>query len=100
MDDAMKNVLRPVIDSSLNFLAGRYPLTSKVIRWFYRKRINKVYQRYFNGNRASDDFREFKSYRLFLYRSTCTIPAGGNSTAVAPRVGGQAASSVTLPTGV
>jgi SAM-dependent methyltransferase len=99
MDDAMKNVLRPVIDSSLDFLAGRYPLMSKVIRWLYRKRINKVYQRYFNGNRASDDFRKFKSYRLFLYRSTCAVPAG-NSTAVAPRVGGQAASSAALPTGV
>jgi len=97
MDDAMKNVVRPVIDSSLNFLAGRYPLTSKVIRWFYRKRINKVYQRYFNGNRASDDFRKFKSYRMFLYRSTRTVPAG-NLTAVAPGAGGQAARPAALPT--
>jgi SAM-dependent methyltransferase len=99
MDDAMKNVLRPVIDSSLNFLAGRYPLASKVIRWLYRKRINKTYQRYFNGNRASEDFVKFKSYRLFLYRSTCAVPAG-SSTAVVPCVGGQAASPVALPTRV
>jgi hypothetical protein len=99
MDDAMKNVVRPVIDSSLDFLAGRYPLASKVIRWLYRKRINKVYQRYFNGNRASDDFVKFKSYRLFLYRSACAVPAG-NLTALAPRVGGQATNPVALPTGV
>jgi hypothetical protein len=99
MDDAMKNVVRPIIDSSLNFLAGRYPLMSRVIRWLYKKRINKVYQKYFNGNRAGEDFSKFKSYRLFLYRSTCAVPAG-NWTAVAQRVGGQAASPVALPTSV
>jgi hypothetical protein len=99
MDDAMKNVVRPIIDSSLNFLAGRYPLMSKAIRWLYRKRINKVYQRYFNGNRASEDFVKFKSYRLFLYRSTCAVPAG-NLTAITPRMGGQVTSPVALPTRV
>ena len=95
----MKNVVRPVIDSSLDFLAGRYPLMSKVIRWLYRKRINKVYQRHFNGNRAGEDFVKFKSYRLFLYRSTCAVPAE-DSAAVAPCVGGQMTSSVALPTGL
>jgi SAM-dependent methyltransferase len=99
MDDAMKNVLRPVIDSSLNFLAGRYPLMSKAVRWLYRKRINKTYQRYFNGNRASEEFGKFKSYRLFLYRSTCAVPAG-NSTAIAPSACGQTARPAALPTGV
>jgi SAM-dependent methyltransferase len=76
MDDTMKNVVRPIVDSSLNFLGGRYPLMSRMIQWFYRKRIKSVYQKYFDSNRASVDFVKSKTYRLLLYRSTCKVPAG------------------------
>jgi len=75
MDDAMRNALRPIIDSTLNFLTGRYPLMSRFLRWMYKKRIDHVYDRYFNGNRSSDDFGKFKSYRLFLCRSKCAVTA-------------------------
>jgi len=75
MDDTMKNVVRPIVDSTINFLGGRYPLMSRAIQWFYRKRIGNVYQKYFNGNRASVDFVKYKSYRLLLYRYTCKVPA-------------------------
>jgi SAM-dependent methyltransferase len=81
MDDAMKNVVRPIIDSSLNFLAGRYPLISKFLCWKYRKRIDVVYNRYFNNNRASEDFRKFKTYRLFLYRNTVAAPTESRTAA-------------------
>jgi len=75
MDDAMQNVVRPIIDSTMDFIDGRYPLTSRIIQWLYRKRIGNVYQKYFNGHRASVDFAKHKSYRLLLYRRTCKVPA-------------------------
>jgi SAM-dependent methyltransferase len=99
IDDTMRNVLRPIIDSSINFLGGRYPLMSRAIQWFYRKRINNVYQKYFNGNRASADFVKFKYYRLLLYKHTCKVPAG-NQAVNNSCAGGQATRSATLPAGV
>ncbi len=73
MDDTLKNVVRPIVDSTMNFLGGRYPLMSKVIQWMYRRRIAKVYQKYFNGNRSSADFMKYKSYRLLLYKSVSRV---------------------------
>jgi SAM-dependent methyltransferase len=98
MDDAMQNVLRPIIDSSLNFLGGRYPLMSRAIQWLYRKRIAKVYQKYFSNNRASADFVKFKSYRLLLYRYTCKVPAGSQTVSSAP-AGSRTANAAVMPAG-
>jgi len=75
LDDTLKNVVRPIIDSTINFIDGRHPLASKVIQWLYRKKIDKAYQKYFYGNRASVDFVKLKYYRLLLYRYTCKVPA-------------------------
>ncbi len=68
LDDAMRNVAVPAMDSSLAYLRGRYPLITKFLCWKYRKKLAKVRDKYMNGRRTSDDFRQYKTYRLFLYR--------------------------------
>jgi SAM-dependent methyltransferase len=68
LDDAMKNVVAPLIDSGLGFLSARYPFTLKLLRWKYKKQINKVYEKYCNGRRTSDDFKKFKTYKLLLFK--------------------------------
>ena len=68
LDDAVKNVVAPALDSSLGFLQRRYPLMTKFLKWKYKKQINKMYDKYFGGGRTADEFKKFKSYRLFLYR--------------------------------
>jgi len=73
LDDALKNVVQPVLESSMSYLGGRYPLTVKFLRWKYRKNINEVCEKYFNGQRRSEDFKKFKTYRLLVYRKA--VPA-------------------------
>jgi SAM-dependent methyltransferase len=75
LDETLRNVVRPIVDSGINFLNGRYPLMSRVLNRLYRRRINSVRSKYFDGRRTSEDFRNFKSYRLFLYRNTCAVDA-------------------------
>jgi len=70
MDDAIKNVGRPVAHLVLHFLSVRYPIASKLLRWKYRKKLNKLNDKYFDGRRTAENFRKFKSYRLFLYKKT------------------------------
>jgi SAM-dependent methyltransferase len=72
LDDALKNVIAPVLNSSLAFLGGRYPLTVKFMRWKYRKKIDKISAKYFSEGRSSEEFKICKTYRLFLYRKICT----------------------------
>ena len=68
LDDALKNVVQPVVHSVLHFLRVRYPSTLKFLRWKYQKQLNKVNEKYFNGGRTGEDFKKFKSYRLLLFK--------------------------------
>ena len=70
LDDMLKNVARPVLDSTLRFLDGRYPLITRLLRWKYRKQIDKTCGKYFKDGRTSEDFKKFKTYRLFLLKKT------------------------------
>jgi len=69
-DDTMKNVVAPVLEASMDYLNNRYQLMVKFLRWKYRKQIERVYAKYFNGKRSAEDFRKFKTYRLLLYKKT------------------------------
>jgi len=82
-DDTVRNVVGPVLDSSLQYLANRYPLVVKFLRWKYRKKIERTYQKYFNGGRTSKDFKKFKTYRLFLYKKTPATFPGSDKTGYA-----------------
>lgn len=68
LDDMTKNMVGPVLDSGLAFLSTKYPLTLRLLRWKYRKKINKAYQKYAGEGRRSEAFKKFKSYRLFLHK--------------------------------
>jgi len=68
LDETMKNVVAPVLNESVAFLGSQYPLTVKFLRWKYRKKIQRTYEKYFDGQRSSENFRRFKTYRLFLYK--------------------------------
>lgn len=76
LDDTMKSVVGPVLDESLAFLSGRYPLTVRFLRWKYRKKIQRTYEKYFNGQRRGDFFRRLKTYRLLLYRRQTCLESG------------------------
>ncbi len=49
MDDTMKNVVRPIIDSTINFLGGRYPLIeqghSMAVQKKNRESLSEIFQR-------------------------------------------------------
>lgn len=66
--EALKKVGEPVLRSGLRFLSGRHPLAFKFLTWKYRKQLEKMSDKYFNGQRTGANFKQFKSYRLMLYR--------------------------------
>ena len=68
MDATMKNVVAPVLEASMDYLRGRYQLMVRLLRWKYRKQIDRMCAKYFNGKRSAEDFRKFKTYRLLLYK--------------------------------
>lgn len=81
MDSVLKEVGQPALRSGLRFLSGRYPLTFKFLTWKYRRQLAKMNDKYFNGKRTAAKFKEFKSYRLLLYRKVQPAAAGTGTEA-------------------
>jgi SAM-dependent methyltransferase len=67
-DTTMKDVAAPALEASLDYLSNRYRLMAKFLRWKYKKQIERLYTKYFNGKRSAEDFRKYKTYRFFLYK--------------------------------
>ena len=70
LNDTFKAAVHPTIILTQKLLESRYPFSSKVIKWVYRKKINKIEKKYFNGEKTGENFKKFKSYRLLLFKKT------------------------------
>jgi len=68
LNDVFKKAVQPTVILTQQLLENRYPLVSRVIKWVYRKKIERINRKYFNGEKTGDNFRKFKFYRLLLYR--------------------------------
>lgn len=67
-NDVCVRVLSPIWKTMGNFLDSRYPRTMRVVRWTFRKKLEKIEAKYFQGARSGRHFAEFKTYRLYLLR--------------------------------
>ena len=68
LDDAMVKVGGPALEASLKFLHDQHPLVMKILFWKYRKKLAKAREKYIGGRRTSDEFRQYKTYRLLVYK--------------------------------
>jgi len=67
-NNMLKEVIQPTVTLAQQLLHDRYPLMSKFVEWMYRKKIDKINRKYFDGEKTGENFRKFKSYRLLLYK--------------------------------
>ena len=65
-DDFLREVGKPAYELVDAFARESWPLATRVSRWFMRKRLRKLEDKYFSGRRNAAVFAEFKSYRLVL----------------------------------
>jgi SAM-dependent methyltransferase len=70
VNDVFKQVVGPSIKLTQRLFDNRHPFLSKFVKWFYRKKIEKINRKYFSSEKTGENFRKFKSYRLLLYRKT------------------------------
>lgn len=68
LNDMITNVAQPILHLMSDYLDTRYSLTSKILRWKYRKQIDNKYNKYFHGGRTVEDFKKSRTYRLLLYK--------------------------------
>jgi SAM-dependent methyltransferase len=61
-------VISPVYN--LVFLLGedRFPLLVKLVKWKYRKKLEKMQKKHFSGARNGENFKKYKKYMFYLYQ--------------------------------
>ncbi len=75
MNDMLNKVIKPTADLTQQLLDNRHPVMSKIVKFLYRKKINKLNKKYFSGLKTGENFKKFKSYRLVLYKKTSVASA-------------------------
>ncbi|MFH1367796.1 MAG: class I SAM-dependent methyltransferase [Elusimicrobiota bacterium] len=68
IDDMLKQMGLPIWELIHEMLKTNHPAVYKLLTWKYRKKIDKINQKYFSGARNGENFEKFKSYRLMLYQ--------------------------------
>ena len=63
-------VVGPVWQLLQKVLAANYPVVNRILRWKYRKKIEKFNRKFTSGERNGENFRKFRTYRVFVYRKT------------------------------
>ncbi len=66
LNDILMNRINPTIQYIDIFLAGRYPVFYRVLKFFFRKRLKKLKYKYFLGYRSKKTFERYKTYHLLI----------------------------------
>ena len=62
-------VLKPSWDSLWELGEDRFPLIIKISRRLYRKKIAKMEQKHFTGQRTGENFKKYKKYMFYLFQA-------------------------------
>ena len=68
-------VVAPVWGLLKKTLATNYPLVNRIVRWRYSRKIRKLEGKLISGRRNAENFKKYRSYRLFVYRRADGPPA-------------------------
>ncbi len=68
MNDVLINVVQPVIKAGVRLSESRHALVVKFLKWKYKKKLDKLHNKYFSGDRSGEDFKKYKIYQLFLFQ--------------------------------
>lgn len=75
--DFVDKVVAPVKEQLFTFLAGRYRLPFRALRWVFRRPLARAEDKYFTGKRTGANFQVYKSYRLLLFQNCSEAASEG-----------------------
>jgi 2-polyprenyl-3-methyl-5-hydroxy-6-metoxy-1,4-benzoquinol methylase len=62
-------VLKPVWNSAWALGEDRFPFIIKLVRKLYRKKLDKMENKHFTGQRNGEMFRKYKKYMFYLFQA-------------------------------
>jgi len=75
-NEMLNSVGLPIWKMIFYYLDSNRPLISKFLKWKFKRKIEKIDKRYFNGEINAENYMKHNSYRLMLYRKKSSwLPA-------------------------
>lgn len=68
LNDFLMQRAKPAALTLHRFLGSNYPITTRLALRFFRRKIDKLNYKYFQGYRSGATFERYKRYRLLVYR--------------------------------
>ncbi len=68
LDEWLMQRLLPATHSIDTYLMGRFPWSTRVLKWLARRKLARLEYKYLSGNRSQSMFEKYKSYRLLVLR--------------------------------
>lgn len=61
-------VIMPVYHLLFMLLEDRFPLVARFVKWKYKKKLAKIQNKHFKGERTGKNFKHFKIYQFYLFQ--------------------------------
>ena len=62
------DVVSPIAEMSGEYLIDHYPKITKLFKWKFKKRLEKIHNIYLSGSINRESFKQFKEYHLLVYK--------------------------------
>jgi predicted membrane protein len=63
-------VIKPVWSSAWALGEDRFPFIIKIIKRLYRKKLSKLEDKHFTGQRNAEMFRKYKKYIFYVFKTS------------------------------
>jgi len=73
LDSAYREAIQPAYRLLLARITHRHPWVMRFVRWKFRKAFQRYEDKHFSGRRNGANFKQYKSYRLLLFRQRSTV---------------------------
>jgi hypothetical protein len=70
LNDWLMNRAKPAGQTIHTYLSSNYSISTRLLMWFFRKKLRKLQYKYFSGHRSRETFERYKTYHLLVYRLT------------------------------
>jgi SAM-dependent methyltransferase len=77
LDRAYREAIQPAYEMILARLTVRHRWIMRIVRWKFRKKLERAERKHFSGRRNGASFKQYKSYRLLLFRRPEAHPSPG-----------------------
>ena len=83
VNEFMQKVGAPAFRMGMEYAEHSWPMSTKLAKWWFKKKLAKLDEKYFSGRRTAETFIEFKTYRLLAIQRAAELKPAQAAVATA-----------------